>query len=236
MRKQKWWWSMFFWGHDTLLLNTYIAYKRYMEMEGKHAMSHYDFRKAIVLAKVDPLGHGSRTQRESIAFQRGNPKVMPRVVNKRANKAAESTRMLSMRNVRSARARPRATGRSKAKAPKEQRGTYVTANRVARGQTHMSSMRLNTSLCHHPIPLPFLLGKPYGYGKCCSLCRWATGNKYTAQLSCCVDCDTILCVWSHKTFHTVKDLVDVKHVLYREILTRKHAKENTTQGRKNTDR
>ena len=32
MRRQKCWWSMFFWGHGTLLVNAYIAYKRRMEM------------------------------------------------------------------------------------------------------------------------------------------------------------------------------------------------------------
>ena len=61
MRKHKWWWLMFFWGHGTLLLNAYVAYKRHMEMEGEVPMSHYEFCKAIVLAKVDPLVHGAPT-------------------------------------------------------------------------------------------------------------------------------------------------------------------------------
>ena len=54
-RKNKWWWSIFFWDHNNLLVNAYVAYKRHMKMEGEVPMSHYDFRKAIVLAKVDPL-------------------------------------------------------------------------------------------------------------------------------------------------------------------------------------
>ena len=61
MRKQRWLWSMFFWGHGTLLVNDYVAYKRHMETEGEFTMSHYDFRKAIVLVKVDPLRHGAPT-------------------------------------------------------------------------------------------------------------------------------------------------------------------------------
>ena len=30
MRKQKWWWSMFFWGHVIILVNAYVSYKRHM--------------------------------------------------------------------------------------------------------------------------------------------------------------------------------------------------------------
>ena len=55
---------MLFCGHINILLNAYVAYKRHMEMEGEVPMSRYDFRKAIVLAKVDPLGHGAPTYRE----------------------------------------------------------------------------------------------------------------------------------------------------------------------------
>ena len=58
MRKQKWWWLMFFRGYR---VNAYVAYKQHMEMEGEVPMSQYDFRKEIVLAKVDPLGHGTPT-------------------------------------------------------------------------------------------------------------------------------------------------------------------------------
>ena len=60
--KQKRWWSMLFWGHSTLLVNSY-------DMEGEVPMSPYDFRKAIVLAKVDPLGHGAPTQREAFLLK-----------------------------------------------------------------------------------------------------------------------------------------------------------------------
>ena len=60
---------MLLWGHGTLLVNAQVAQKRHKDMEDKEPMSHYDFRKAIVLDKVDPKGHGAPTQRESIAFQ-----------------------------------------------------------------------------------------------------------------------------------------------------------------------
>ena len=54
MRKCKWWWSIFFWALGVLLVNTYVAYKTDMVSIGKQPMSHYNFRKAITLAWIDP--------------------------------------------------------------------------------------------------------------------------------------------------------------------------------------
>ena len=54
MRKRKWWWSFFFWATGVLLVNTYISYKTYMLSKGMQPMSHYEFRKAIALAWLDP--------------------------------------------------------------------------------------------------------------------------------------------------------------------------------------
>ena len=50
MRKTKWWWSMFFWCFQMLLTNSYITYKKYMELHDETPMSHYEFRKKITLA------------------------------------------------------------------------------------------------------------------------------------------------------------------------------------------
>ena len=74
---------MFFWVHGTLLLNAYIAYKRHMDMKGEVTMSHYEFRKAMFLAKVDPLRHGAPTKRESFAVQRGDRRAMLRMTKNR---------------------------------------------------------------------------------------------------------------------------------------------------------
>ena len=54
-------------------MNAYVENKRRMEMEVEVPMSHYDFRKAIVLAMVDPLGHGAPNQSDYFAVQRGDP-------------------------------------------------------------------------------------------------------------------------------------------------------------------
>ena len=54
MRKRKWWWSIFFWAFGVLLVNAYVSYKTYMISKGKRPMSHYEFRKQIALAWIDP--------------------------------------------------------------------------------------------------------------------------------------------------------------------------------------
>ena len=74
MRKHKWWWSMLFWSHGTILVNDYVAYKRHMEMDVEVPMSHYEFCKAIVLANFYRLGHGAPTQREYFAVSKERPK------------------------------------------------------------------------------------------------------------------------------------------------------------------
>ena len=109
-------------------------------------------------------------------------------------------------------------------------GTYVTANHVGIESIGMSAMRSNPKLAHHPKPLSHLEGNAYGYERCCSLCRWATGNKYMAQLSYRAYCNTMLCVWCNKYWRSVLDLVGIKEVLFREIILRKNAKEITYQA------
>ena len=52
-------------------------------MEGEVPISQYDFLKAIVLAKVDPLGNGALTQCGSFSIQKGDPRAMFRMIKKR---------------------------------------------------------------------------------------------------------------------------------------------------------
>ena len=223
-----WWWLMLFWGHSILLVNAYVAYKRHMEMEGEVPISHYDFRKTIVLAKVDPLGYGAPTQRESFAVQRSKPRAMSRMINKRKDRYTYKKRQTS-----SAGSKIYATKQPASKLPaaKNKMGTYVTSNCVSIEPIGISATRLNPRLTHNLKPLPHLEGKAYGYGRCCSLCRWETGNKYMAQLPYCAYFNTVLCVWCNKSWRNVQDLVGVKDVLCQEIILRKNARGNTVVGR-----
>ena len=118
---------MFFWGHVTLLVNAYVAYKRHMEMEGEVPKSLYEFCKAIVLANFDPLGNSAPTQRESFAVQRGEPRAMPIIINKRKDRST-----YKKRHTRSSGSKIYATKQPDAKCPaiKKKMGTYVTDNHV----------------------------------------------------------------------------------------------------------
>ena len=117
---------MLFQVHGTLLVNAYIENKRQMEMEGEVPMSHYDFRKAIVLAKVDPLVHGAPTQCESFAVQRGYPRAMSRMIKKYKDMST-----YKKHHTRSAGSKIYATNQPTAKCPaaKNKMATYVNANR-----------------------------------------------------------------------------------------------------------
>ena len=201
MRKLKWWWSMFFWGHGTLLVNVYLSYCCCMQKNGLTPMSHYKFRRSIVLAKIAPDTYGAPSQRESIPCQRGDH---------RGRKGSSTS------------VRSRVAAAKKAKM--EKGSTYVTATQVANPSSLFHAMRTNPNVCHLPVPVK-------GVGKCCVLCRWATGNKYTAQLSHCEACATSLCVWCYKIFHTIGDLESQKNKISRAILGRK--KPNPELGERN---
>ena len=72
-RKHKWWHAIYYWGKGTDLVNAYVSYKRFMEMNGKKPMSHYKFREKIVLAKVCPREHASPKRRgRTVAAARGD--------------------------------------------------------------------------------------------------------------------------------------------------------------------
>ena len=127
-------------------------------------MSHYEFSKAIVLAKIDPLGHGATTQRESFAVQRGDPRTMSRIIKKLKYRST-----YKKLHTRSAGSKIYTTKQPDAKCPaaKKKMVTYVTANRAGIELIGMSAKRLDLKLPRHPEPLPHLEEKEYGYERCC---------------------------------------------------------------------
>jgi len=167
-------------------------------------MSHYEFPKAIVLAKICPQEYSAPKQRESIPFQRGDHRGQRR--------SSSSVRSLAMCDAMSA-STARAVTATRAKKAKTA-SAYVTAVQVKDRSSVLHGKRLNPVLSHLPSPV-------VRAGDACTLCRWATGNKYRAQISHCDDCNVTLCVWCYKTFHTVEDLEAQKGAMCVEILARK---------------
>jgi len=68
MRKRKWWWSMWMWGVQVLLVNSYILYKTahllIWKTPKKNVLSQYDFRHAIVLRWFEVDGQNESTKRK----------------------------------------------------------------------------------------------------------------------------------------------------------------------------
>mmetsp|Transcript_15963 Transcript_15963/g.27150 ORF Transcript_15963/g.27150 Transcript_15963/m.27150 type:complete len:228 (+) Transcript_15963:309-992(+) len=210
MRKQKWWWSMFFWGHGTLLVNAFIAYKRFMENKGLKPMSHYDFQKKIVLAKICPTLHGAKKQRGTIASQRGDQRS-----------AASSSRGRSKRSSETVASATRAATKPKIES------VVTTWQRVKDDTSDFNRSRLDQSAPHFPKPVD-----NEKRGKCCALCRYAAGKKLRANLLCCSRCKVYLCAWCFKSFHTLPSISAAKDNICAEINERTEAKKEKTKANK----
>ena len=55
----KWWWSLFFWSLGNLLVNAFILCRtthKYVWLSNKKVLSHYEFRKHLSMALLDPKG------------------------------------------------------------------------------------------------------------------------------------------------------------------------------------
>ena len=46
----KWWHALFWWGFQTMMINSYIVYKNVMIEAGRSSLTHYDYQKSIGLA------------------------------------------------------------------------------------------------------------------------------------------------------------------------------------------
>jgi hypothetical protein len=216
MRKTKWWWSIYFWIHGTALVNVYLTYKRFMEMNGRTPMSHYEFRKMIVLAKLCPEEYGAAKQRESVAFQRGDHRATARKLSSKRSVSSVASDDVTTRSAK------------QAKHTQPKKSEYVTVGRLDTATSAFNDKRLDCSVRHLPLPCIRTGNK----GHCCSLCRWATGKKLSSQLLKCSDCKSVLCAWCYQTFHTVAFFDEsMKAKIAKEVLDRQKMK-NTASKKK----
>ena len=62
MRNKKWWWAIFLWALSVMLVNAYVAYIAsnvlIWKRKKKDLLTHYEFRKKIALALVNPTVYG----------------------------------------------------------------------------------------------------------------------------------------------------------------------------------
>ena len=57
MRNRKWWWSIMMWCLHMILANSYILYKKYMNMYDLEAISHFYFNQQVCMDWIDPDNH-----------------------------------------------------------------------------------------------------------------------------------------------------------------------------------
>ncbi len=152
MRKLKWWWALFFWGHNTMLVNAYVCYKVFMENNGKTPVSHYEFRKMVVLAKVSPADYGADKQQLPIAVQRGDHQF-------RTQTPSSSKRSISSLS---------SVSFSSRKKVKNDKCNYATVKRVSEDRSHLNITRLDLTLRH--LAEPNLRSSRNPSGICCFLC------------------------------------------------------------------
>ena len=59
LRNFKWNWSIFFWGMEQAMINSYVLYRKYMILHNykERIVSHHDFQEQIALAQLFPKKH-----------------------------------------------------------------------------------------------------------------------------------------------------------------------------------
>ena len=173
-----------------------------MELNGMKPMSHYDFRVAVVLAKISPEKHGAKKQKKSIAVQKGEYRA--------ANRMSGSTRKRKDDETVTTRGTEDESNKSK-------RAKYFSSGQIDNPGSEINMTRMNEDLRHLPVPAD----RTRSNGVACTLCRWATGIKHASQLLKCNDCGFNLCAWCYEPFHSVPIFnTEFQHGLCMEIEAR----------------
>lgn len=116
-----------------------------------------------------------------------------------------------------------------AKKPKKtEKTTYASKKRLQDDTSDFNKSRLDHSTPHFPEPVD-----NSNRGKCCILCRYATGGKkYITNLLGCSRCNVKLCVWCFKLFHTAPSISAVKEDICKEIAKRLEGKKERVKANK----
>ena len=182
LRQRKWWWSIFLWGLDVAIVNSYLLYKSWYEMHGLKPMSHYSFREQVALAwlyeeKYWPTRY-SRRPRINKSDSSSNKKRQ--VSTSHMTRSSSSTISVSV------------TSKS---------CKTFNQNSLTNGSFD-KRLILSDEYTHLPVPAKSKHSE-------CQLHKWS--NKRTRkQIAFCADCTVCLCIQCYKAFHTVHDLRRVK--------------------------
>lgn len=178
MRKRKWWWSIWMWGVQILLVNAYILYKsahlQIWKTEKKKLLSQYDFRREIVLAWFGCNDKGNENKRQLATEDEGS------------NKTRRVTSLCSVTVP-----------------PSKGRRVNDTTLDPVKGDL---SFRLDADF-HYPVPHPEGKYPPCALCRWALQDDDSRDNRVRgASVSCCDKCNVSLCIRCFKPFHTITDV------------------------------
>ena len=237
MRKRKWWWSIFFWGFELLMVNAYITYCKYFHMHDlKPPLSHYEFHRAIALAWLSPSTYWKQ-QPVFVAVSQGTSASSPSATTV-STLTPDGNRQLGV--ARRGRKRRRSTSipthdstttcTATASTPTTSSTTASTSSScAAKASKHtkisswiedkafvegasLNTTRLNMAFQHFPVP-------PANNNACCQLHSWVAKDKkrrYKKNLAFCPDCQVHLCMKCYSRFHKDHNMLAQKESLMNE--------------------
>ncbi len=204
IRITKWWWAFFYWGLGTLMVNAYVSYRTFLTDEGvpkSQLLSHYDFRRAIALAWLDPENFwpGFHKFCES-EYGTKRRRTETRVTSEEASATTRST-------TKKKRETPPYCARVNDKALCPMNGALKDRLQVIAG--------------HWPRPVE------HAKAPRCQVHRWA-GVEHKAGIYCCAACNVNLCIACFEMFHTQADIVQNKEELRKRFEEEKEAMRTPT--------
>jgi Transposase IS4 len=197
LRMRKWWWSVFFWGMGVLMVNAYVAYVKYSLQNGKkksELLSHYEFRKAIALAWLDPDQYDTMTVDVS--------SISPAMGKRKHNEVDDSETRVTRGSGGSA----KITSFKKIKRSNKVTDASLDPN------DGLYCNRLKVFPRHWPVE-PYLSKRPK-----CAFHRWAADLEEKTHVVMCSECKVHLCIGCFKMFHEETDLKSKKFEICCKLL------------------
>lgn len=195
LRQRKWWWSVFMWGLDVAIVNSYILYKTYHQMHNLEYISHYRFREQLFLAWMDSDQYWPTRYSTRKRFKKASASVEGSAMKRGKQESSASLSSLSTRMTRSSTSSlvPNSGGKKHC--------TTLTLGNLESG-LFGKRLILNEVCTHFPLPVRSKHSE-------CQLHKMF--NKRTRkQVMLCPDCNLTLCILCFKPFHTVDDLNKIK--------------------------
>jgi len=184
MRKRKWWWSVWMWGVEVLLVNAYVLYRTahlyIWKIEKKNILEQYAFREAIVIVW---MGYNSKDADKHLT-------------NERKRKKDEAPQKISLRS-------------STTESEETTRGWRIEDKALDAVKGSLKC-RLDTDF-HFPVPQAT---KNAPCGLCCwALKDEISRDKCRvrgAHVANCDKCNVSLCLSCFKPFHTISDITKLR--------------------------